>query len=67
MYKLVVAKNYRMKGIAQILLKKVLAEFKKKDILWIYTHVHKENVASINLLKKFGFNIRDSHYLIDIY
>jgi len=64
-YKLIVRKDYRKKGVAQMLTKKVLDEFNKNDVLWIYAHVKKGNAASISLLKKFGFKIRESHLLLD--
>ncbi len=66
-YKIIVRKDFRGKGVAQLLTKKVLEEFKKRDVPWIYAHVRKENLSSINLLKKFGFKVRDSHYLLDNY
>lgn len=64
-YKIAVKKDVRRKGVAQLLTQRALEEFDKRDILWIYAHVRKENLPSINLLKKLGFKIRESHFLLD--
>ena len=63
-YKLVVKKGYRKTGVGNQLIKKVLTVHNKKD-LWVYCHIHKENKASINLFKKLGFKIRETHRLFD--
>jgi len=64
-YKLVVHKDYRQKSIAGMLLQEVLN--KLKDIPWIFAHIEKTNKLSLNLFRKFGFNVRETHNLVDIY
>lgn len=63
--KLMVDKKHRSKGIAQELVKRALERFKARKIEWVFAHVRKDNLPSINLFKKFGIKIRDTHYLID--
>src|SRR3989344_3927060 len=62
MYKLVVNKNYRKKGVANLLIKKILTKYNKKD-LWVYCHIRKKNKPSINAFAKLGFKIRKKHRL----
>jgi ribosomal protein S18 acetylase RimI-like enzyme len=64
-YKLIVRKDYRQKGVASMLLREVLN--KLRDIPWIFAHIEKTNKTSLNLFKKFGLNIRKTHNLVDIY
>ena len=64
-YKLITNKNYRRKGIANLLIKKVLTKYNKKD-LWVYCHIRKENKSSIKAFAKLGFKIRKKHRLFDV-
>ncbi len=65
LYKLIVHKNYRNKGIASLLIKKILDKFKQNKDIWIYCHIHKTNKSSIRVFSKLGFNRRKKHYLFD--
>jgi|SRR3989344_813601 len=64
--KICVDKDYRRHKIASELVKKVIEKFKKLGITLIFGHVVKENLPSMNMLKSLGFEIRDSHYLMDV-
>lgn len=66
-YKLVIHPNHRNKGVASILIKKILEKFAKDKIRWIYAHIRKDNSTSISLFNKLGFKVRDTHLLLDIY
>lgn len=63
--KLAVAAKYRRRGIGSQLVDKAVERLCAAGIPLIYAHVEKANEASIGLLKKLGFSIRDTHYLID--
>ncbi|MEK6847486.1 MAG: GNAT family N-acetyltransferase [Nanoarchaeota archaeon] len=63
--KLIVDKNHRNNGVAHRLIKAVMDNFKARNIEWVFAHVKKDNIPSINLFKKFGIKIRETHYLID--
>lgn len=65
MRRLAVDTNYRRRGIASALVKRVIEEFEKSGIPWKYVHVEKSNAASIQLFKKLGFHLRDTHCLMD--
>ncbi|MEC8100292.1 MAG: ribosomal protein S18-alanine N-acetyltransferase [Pseudomonadota bacterium] len=49
-------KNKRRKGIASELMKMLLTKAKKRDIKKIFLEVSKNNIAAIELYKKFNFN-----------
>ena len=63
--KLAVAANYRRKGIGSQLVSTAVDKLCAAGIPLIYAHVEKTNEASMKLLKKFGFSVRGTHYLID--
>ena len=63
--KVVVATEYRRQSVASRLLETVIRKFEEAEIPLIFSHVEKNNRPSIELLKKLGFKVRDSHYLID--
>ena len=66
-YRLFVDKNYRKRKVGTRLIETVLKKFKKDKINWVYCHIKKDNIHSINLFKKFGFSERQTHGLFDIY
>lgn len=63
--KVAVAEEYRRQGVASRLMETIIQRFEKAEIPLIFAHVEKDNKPSLELLKSLGFEIRDSHYLID--
>ncbi len=64
--KLAVSGPYRRQGIGFDLLRTAYGALKSAGIPLIYAHVEKANEASIGLFRSAGFQIRDTHYLMDI-
>ncbi len=64
-YKVAVDKDYQRQGIASKLIERISEELDSLEIKLKFAHVNKKNTASIKLLKSLGFEIRDSHYLMD--
>jgi len=52
---LVVAKDYRHRGIGQLLYKKTLEELEKRGCLWAWVLVHENNKTMQNFLEKQDF------------
>ena len=63
--KIAVSEKYKRQGIASRLIITVLRRLDEIKIPLVFAHAEKNNTASIDLLKSLGFEIRDSHYLID--
>ena len=63
--KVAVAEEYRRQGVASRLVETIIQKLEEAEIPLIFTHAEKDNKPSIELLKTLGFEIRDSHYLID--
>lgn len=64
-YKLAVDPDHRGKGVAKTLVKKVLAEFRKRGTRWMYTLIMKENIPSRKIFEKYGFKVRRTHLLFE--
>lgn len=58
-------RTLRRQKIASKLVRRILEEFEKLNIPLVFAHVEKNNNPSLELLKSLGFEIRDSHYLLD--
>ncbi|MBS3167992.1 GNAT family N-acetyltransferase [Candidatus Woesearchaeota archaeon] len=63
--KVAVIEDYRRQGIASKLIEKIIQKLEEIEIPLIFCHAEKTNKASLELFKSLGFEIRDSHYLID--
>ncbi|HLC58349.1 MAG TPA: GNAT family N-acetyltransferase [Candidatus Nanoarchaeia archaeon] len=63
--KVAVAQEYRRQGVASRLVETIVERFEGIEIPLIFAHADKTNEASIGLLKSLGFEVRDTHYLID--
>lgn len=63
--KVAVVEKYRRQGIASRLMGTIIQKLEEAEIPLIFAHTEKDNKASIKLLESLGFEIRDSHYLID--
>lgn len=63
--KIAVKEVYRRQKIASNLVRIAVEKFEEAGIPLIFAHVEKTNEPSLGLLKSLGFEIRDSHYLID--
>ncbi len=63
-YKLAVAKDYRRKGIATLLLRKVIEQFKKAEIPVALALTGKTNKAAQKLLGSLGFSERRTAVLM---
>lgn len=63
--KVTVAEEYKRQGIASKLVTTIMQKLEEAKIPLIFAHVEKRNKPSIKLLKSLGFEIRNSHYLID--
>ena len=61
-YKLGVDPLYRGQGIAEKLLKKILALFEKRRIVWKFAFSKKSNKTVNALFKKFGFETINNSY-----
>ena len=64
-YKLVVDESQRRQKVATKLVQRLLEKFDKEGIPLVFAHTGKTNEASLKLLLSLGFEIRDSHYLVD--
>ncbi len=64
--KVAVTEKYRRKEIASKLIKTIIGKLEEAEILLIFALVEKSNDPSIKLLQSLGFEIRESHYLIDL-
>ena len=63
--KVAVAKKYIRQGVASKLMEAIIQKLEEAGIPLIFAHAEKGNKPSVELLKSLGFEIRDSHYLID--
>lgn len=63
--KVAVTIGYRRQGIASRLVQTIITKLEEAGIPLIFAHAEKDNLASIDLLHSLGFEIRNSHYLID--
>jgi len=63
--KLAVTEEYRRRGVASRLMEITIRRLEETEIPLIFTHVEKGNKPSIELLTSLGFEIRNSHYLVD--
>ncbi|HLD56998.1 MAG TPA: GNAT family N-acetyltransferase [archaeon] len=63
--RLVVTEGCRGQGIGKKLAEAVFEKFGESSIPLIFANVKKTNEPSLNLFKKLGFEVRDSHYLVD--
>lgn len=64
-YKLAVLPEYRRRGIGMELFLCAVDMLERNGIRQIFAHVAKDNPASIALLGKVGFKIRETHFLVD--
>ncbi len=55
-----VAKKYRKKGFAELLIKESFKIMKEKGMKKLYTFTHRDNVAAINFYIKMGFELESS-------
>jgi len=63
--KVAVDASYRHQKVATQLVQQILKKMDELEIPLIFAHVKKENEPSIELFESIGFEVRDSHYLID--
>lgn len=63
--KVAVGENWRRRGIASGLVKRILEAMDEAKIPLVFSHVEKTNAASLAMLQRSGFQIRDTHYLAD--
>ena len=64
-YKIAVLSQYQRQGIASALLKEVIDRFTKLSIDWYFGFVKNENLASKQLLAKFGIRQQREYQLYD--
>ncbi len=64
-YKLAVLPEYRRQHGGLDLLLSAVDMLQRQGVRQIFAHVAKANTASIALLQKAGFHIRDTHFLVD--
>ena len=63
--KVAVETDYRHHNIATQLITKILEKMDEIPLPLVFVHVKKDNEPSIELFRNIGFEIHDSHYLID--